>query len=210
MMTLPPDIAEASDLWLVGPMARAPLPQVLAARPMPQVAVDGGIYAAEHPLLWLGDGDSSVAPLDIAAFFKPTQDMTDLEFALDVLRTGTWRRLHLSGFVGGRSDHFLGNIGAVDVEMRRRSAFEQAVFYDASGQVLQRHFAAGAQTFRHEGLFSVFALTQGTVSLSGACDYPAHRISLAPLSGRGVSNVAAGEVRIESDIPVVVMFHHGG
>lgn len=205
-MILPSNIAEAADLWLVGPLAAAPLPQTLVARGMPQIAIDGGIHAAARACLWLGDGDSSVAPLDIAAFFKPTQDMTDLEFTLEVLRAAAWRRLHLSGFTGGRSDHFLGNIGAVDAEMRRRAAFEQAVFYGAAGQVVQRHLAAGAQSFRHEGVFSIFALTQGTVSLSGACDYPAHRIALAPLSGRGVSNIAAGDVRIESDVPVIVIF----
>jgi thiamine pyrophosphokinase len=203
---LPPDVAAAADLWLVGPMARAPLPAALLARDMPQIAIDGGISAAAQPRIWIGDGDSGAAPANMQVFFKTAQDKTDLEFALDILRAGMWRRLHLSGFTGGRADHALAILGAIDAEMRRCSRFEQAVFYNQAGQVVQRHFAAGAQSFRHDGIFSVFALTSAVLSLSGACAYPAYCLDLVMLSGRGISNVANGEVRIETDVPVIVMF----
>jgi thiamine pyrophosphokinase len=205
-VNIPPDVLQAADLWLIGPLCETPLPPDVLARNMPQVAIDGGITASPEPRLWIGDGDSGLAPADIPTFFKSAQDKTDLEFALDILRAGLWRRLHLSGFSGGRADHALAVLGAIDADMRRRSRFEQAVFYTGAGKVAQRHFAAGAQSFRHDGLFSVFALTPAVVSLSGACAYPAHRLELPAVSGRGVSNAAQGEVRVESDVPVIVMF----
>lgn len=204
-MNVPPDILTAQDIWLIGPCAESPLPQDLLARGMPQIAVDGGTAAASQVALWIGDGDSGRAPQGVPVVVKSSQDMTDMECALETLRAGMWRRLHLSGFTGGRIDHFIGNIGAIDAEMRRRRFFEQAVFYDAAGQVLQRHFAAGAQSFRHAGVFSLFTLSPAVVSLSGACDYPLHRAEVPVLSGRGISNVAHGEVRIEADVPVIVM-----
>lgn len=205
-MTIPPDVAQAADLWLIGPLSGALLPPDLLARDMPQIAIDGGIQSASRPRLWIGDGDSGLAPRDVPTIFKSAQDKTDLEFALEILRAGMWRRLHLSGFTGGRADHALAVLGAVDAEMRSRSHFDQAVFYTGAGQAVQRHFTAGAQSFRHDGLFSIFALTPAIVSLSGACTYPAHRIELPMVSGRGVSNVACGEVRIETDVPIIVMF----
>ncbi|MDP2206542.1 MAG: hypothetical protein Q8K65_09575 [Alphaproteobacteria bacterium] len=205
-MNIPPDVMQAADLWLIGPLSQTPLPPELLAREMPQIAIDGGIAAVAQPRLWIGDGDSGLAPADIPAIFKSAQDKTDLEFALEVLRVGLWRRLHLSGFTGGRADHALGVLGVIDAEMRRRGSFEQAIFYSGAGRVVQRHFARGAQSFRHDGIFSVFALSPALVSLSGACAYPAHRIDLSVLSGRGISNIASGEVRIETDVPVIVMF----
>lgn len=203
---LSPALQDAADIWLVGPMARPPLPHDLRAKKMPQVAIDGGGQVADAPCLWLGDGDSGFPPAGVDAHLKPTQDMTDIEFALEFLRGGNWRRLHLSGFTHGRADHALANIGAVVAEMKNRPRFEQAVFYGDDGAAVQRVFAAGAQSFRHEGLFSVFTLAEAFVSISGACAYPAHRLLLPPLSGRGVSNVASGEVRVSADVPLVVMF----
>lgn len=200
---LPEAVAKAADLWLIGPRAVPPLPERLLQKNMPQIVVDGGNVSA--PMLWLGDGDSGFPPADVPAILKPTQDMTDFEFALDVLRDAAWRRLHLSGFTGGRADHALAVLGVIHAEMRRRASFEQAVFYDDAGDVTQRFFAAGAQSFRHEGGFSVFTLDAAVLGLSGACAYPAHRLPLPPLAGRGVSNSASGEVRIECDAPVLVM-----
>jgi thiamine pyrophosphokinase len=208
-MNIPPDVAQATDLWLIGPLARAPLPAQAMARKMPQIAIDGGVEVAVQPCLWIGDADSGRAPRDGAAFFKPAQDQTDLEYALGILRPCLWQRLHLSGFSGGRADHFLGNVGAIDTEMRRRDRFRHAVFYGDAGEVLLHYFAAGAHCFFYEGVFSLFALSPAVVSISGACAYPANGLGLPPLSGRGLSNVARGDVRIEADVPVFVMFPSG-
>lgn len=203
---LPPSVLTAEALLLIGPLALRPLPDTIAQSHMPRIAVDGGIHAADNAAVWFGDADSGARPSHIPAFFKSSQDMTDLVFALEGLQDGLWRRLYFYGFTGGREDHALAVMGEVDAAMRARPSFEQAVFYDATGRVLRRHFAAGAQLFRCDGMFSLFALSPAVVSVSGACAYPAHRVSLPPLSGRGVSNVGHGDVRIECDVPVMVIF----
>ena len=203
---LPQAVITADELLLIGPMAQKQLPDVIAEKTAVHVAVDGGISAARDAAVWFGDGDSGVRPAHIPSFLKTSQDMTDLAFALESLQDGAWRRLFLYGFSGGRQDHALANIGEVDAAMRARPSFEQAVFYDTAGRVMRRHFTAGAQSFKCEGTFSVFALSSAVVSISGACEYPAHRVSLPVLSGRGVSNVGSGDVRIECDVPVIVVF----
>lgn len=203
---LPQAVMTAAELLLIGPLAGRHLPEVLTDKKLVQVAVDGGVAAAADAAVWFGDADSGARPAQMPSFLKTTQDMTDLAFTLDRLQDGAWRRLHLYGFAGGREDHALANIGEVDCAMRMRPLFEQAIFYDLAGDVIRRHFTAGAQSFRCNGIFSVFALSPAVVSLSGACDYPAHRVSLPPLSGRGVSNIGSGDVRVESDVPVIVIF----
>lgn len=203
---IPAAVSTAQDLLLIGPLANRAGLAVFSGKSWTRVAVDGGIAAAPDAALWLGDGDSGVPPDHIPSILKPTQDMTDLQFTLETLRAGAWRRLHLAGFTGGRMDHALANIGVIDAEMRVRDSFEQAVVYRASGAVAWRHFAAGAQSFRSEGLFSLLTVSAGEVSLSGACAYPAHRLALPPLSPRGISNVGDGEIRVESSVPFIVLF----
>lgn len=203
---LPQAVLTAEALMLIGPLALRPLPNVIAQSHKLRIAIDGGIHAADDCAVWFGDADSGARPTHIPAFFKSSQDMTDLAFALEGLQDGQWRRLYFYGFTGGREDHALAAIGEVDAAMRARPSFEQAVFYDAHGRVMRRHFTAGAQSFRYEGTFSLLALSPAVVSISGACAYPAHRLSLPPLSGRGVSNSGAGDIRIECDVPVMVIF----
>ena len=203
---LPQHVMQADELLLIGPMAQKILPEVITAKTAVQVAVDGGIASAPGAAVWFGDADSGTRPAHIPSFLKSSQDMTDLAFTLDRLQDGAWRRLYLYGFSGGRQDHALANIGEIDAAMRARAPFEQAVFYDAAGRVMRRHFTAGAQSFRCHGTFSVFALSPAVVSISGACDYPVHRVTLPVLSGRGVSNIGSGDVRIECDVPVIVVF----
>lgn len=203
---LPQDVMQADELLLIGPMAQVQLPDVIAEKAALQVAVDGGIASAAHAAVWFGDADSGTRPAHIPSFLKTSQDMTDLAFTIESLQDGAWRRLSLYGFSGGRQDHALANIGEIDAAMRVRPSFEQAIFYDAAGRVMRRHFTAGAQSFKCEGTFSVFALSPAVVSISGACEYPVHRASLPVLSGRGVSNVGSGDVRIECDVPVIVVF----
>ncbi len=203
---LPPTVMAADELLLIGPLAQKQLPDVIAEKATVQVAVDGGIASAPAAAVWFGDGDSGTRPAHIPSFLKTSQDMTDLSFTLESLQDGAWRRLYLYGFAGGRQDHALANIGEIDAAMRARPSFEQAVFYDAAGRIMRRHFTAGAQSFKCAGTFSVFALSPAMVSISGACEYPVHRVSLPVLSGRGVSNIGSGDVRIECDVPVIVIF----
>lgn len=202
----------AESLVLAGPLLKGPLaPQILIPLGLaeaPQIAVDGGIRFAHQPILWAGDGDSGTAPKDIPALKKESQTETDLRFCLNGIRSWHWRDLHLFGFIGARWDHALANFGEIHAEMKRRRRFQKGVFHDEVLRPLVVFYAAGEHAFAHRGLFSLLAFEPSTVSLSGKCKYPAENLALEALSGAGISNEAAGDVKLVSDSPLAVVFPH--
>ena len=188
-------------LVLVGPMLGRK-----AEKLKPQIAVDGGITYAVAPVLWVGDGDSAVAaPRNVPTFTKHNQDETDLRFCLNGVRGWKWTELHLAGFLGGRRDHELANFGEINAELKARTGFRRAVFYD--GQMSPRLFfyPAGEHTISISGLFSLLTLEPSLVSVAGSCEFAAEKLLLAPLSGLGVSNRGSGEVKITSTTPLMVL-----
>ncbi len=201
--------ATGDDLILVGPVLPALLDaaalRALGLGAAPQVAVDGGIHYALSPILWAGDGDSGYMPKDISAHFKESQDITDIRFCLDGLRTGGWRRLHLFGFLGERRDHELANLGEIHREMLARANFDEAVIYSADYFPSLRFLQKGSRQFAHQGEFSLLAFEAAEVSLSGDCLFKGENIQLPPLSGNGISNVASGMVTVQSTQPLLLV-----
>lgn len=199
-------------LILAGPVLKSLLaPQVLNPLGLgdtPQIAVDGGIRFAHHPILWAGDGDSGIAPQKIPAIIKTAQDETDLRFCLNGIRGWRWRDLHLFGFIGARTDHALANFGEIHAEMKRRRRFQRGVFYDERFRPAVVFYASGEHAFAHRGTFSLLAFERSTISLAGECRYPAENLVLETLSGAGISNEASGDIKLVSDSPVAVVFPH--
>ncbi|MBI1216769.1 MAG: hypothetical protein GC185_13245 [Alphaproteobacteria bacterium] len=187
----------AETIALVGPVAAGKIASPIA----PHIAIDGGIDFAPAPLLWAGDGDSGVMPEDIPAFLKPTQEETDLRFCLNGIRAWRWQNLHLYGFLGGRRDHELANLGEVHAEMLARPAMVSAVFHDETDapRILFRN--RGAHELELTARFSLLALAPVTVSIAGKCEYPAENLALSTLSGQGISNIGRGAVTIVADAP---------
>jgi thiamine pyrophosphokinase len=200
----------AARLLLVGPiLAAAPDLSHLAAAglaDMPQVAVDRGINFSAKPVLWAGDGDSGAAPADIPAMLKKDQDKTDLRFCLDGIRGWRWRSLHLIGFIGARRDHELANYGEIFSEIKRRPAMETAVFYDQELRPQVQLFPAGEHRFARRGLFSLLVLDAASITIAGECRWPALDLPLDPLSGRGLSNEAFGNVTVRASQPFALIF----
>jgi thiamine pyrophosphokinase len=194
----------AESLVLAGPVLTAPLglPPSLAGAPV--IAVDGGIRFARQAFLWAGDGDSSAAPANIPALRKRSQDETDLRFCLNGVRGWRWRELHLFGFIGARRDHELANLGEVHAELKRRRKFARGVFYGEGLKPLAVFYPAGEHVFTYKGLFSALAFEPVVLSLSGKCKFAAENVALEPLSGAGISNEAAGEVRLRASGPVAI------
>ena len=199
--------AGGDALVLVGPVMAAPLLLQDVARlgigTVPQIAVDGGIEFALKPVLWAGDGDSSPSGTPVA--FKDSQDETDLRFCLNGVRGGQWRQLHLFGFLGGRRDHELANLGEIHAEMKARGAFVSAVFYDDKLEAAVRFFNAGAHRVNISGTFSLLSLEAAVADIGGDCAYAAKGAALPVLSGRGVSNSGRGMVDISCDAPFMIV-----
>ncbi|MEZ0260377.1 MAG: hypothetical protein ACAH80_05165 [Alphaproteobacteria bacterium] len=188
-------------LVLVGPMLGRK-----AEKLKPQVAVDGGILHAVAPLLWAGDGDSAgLVPNNVPAFTKHNQDETDLRFCLNGLRSWKWTELHLVGFLGGRRDHELANFGEIHAELKERAGFRRAVFYDNQMAARIFFYPAGSHMTSINGLFSLMALEPTVVSVAGSCEFTAEKQPLPPLSGLGVSNRGAGEIKITASTPLMLL-----
>lgn len=171
----------------------------------PQVAVDGGIRFASNPILWVGDGDSGKVSTSIPMKMKPSQDETDLRFCLNQIQDWNWKQLHLFGFLGKRKDHEWANLGEVCQELKKRGEDSVAFFYDEESRVLIHFYPSGNHHFKLEGRFSLLSFEHNTITLSGKCKYTMSHEILSPLSGRGVSNEAQGEVSLQSSAPVMVL-----
>lgn len=183
-------------ITLVGPMAKY---AVQVSEPV--IFVDGGSMRRESAFgITVGDGDSSTATMDID--LDPVKDFSDLSFALGLLpeRITT---LSLLGFLGGRRDHELFNLGEVHHFLSRRQHATRAQFDE---DVVA--FSAGQWTFSVTTTFSLSVFGPATVCLSGACAYPIARgTQVKPVSSYGLSNEGHGEVQLECDAPVFIFLN---
>ncbi len=197
---------ESNQIALIGPILDPTFKKTKIITHYPQIAVDGGILFSNQPVLWLGDGDSGVdegAALSLT--MKPSQDQTDLAFAMAHIRMWRWTQLHLYGFLGKRKDHELANFGEVYHALKTRFPESRATFYNHALQPAVVLLSAGTHTLMHEGLFSLFTFEKNWISLTGDAEYLLSREELLPFSGRGVSNQAHGAIRIECMSPVMVV-----
>lgn len=197
---------KTESLLLVGaaPFAIAAMPEDIFQ--LPTIAVDGGIDAVPGALLWVGDGDSGYVPQNTPAIFKTDQNKTDLAYTLDVIRSWAWRDLHLAGFWGGRFDHAMAVVGTLHAEMKQRPRVRRMTLYTPLGHVGAVLLPSGQHDLQIERAFSLLAIEDVRLTLTGACDYKADNLGLAPLSGQGVSNKGQGLVDISVDAPIVVIF----
>lgn len=193
-------------LLMVGaaPFAVAALPPDIAA--LPAIAVDGGIDALPQAVMWIGDGDSGFKPKSMPTGFKDDQSKTDLAYALEIIRSWSWQVLHLAGFWGGRFDHALAVLGTLQHEMKTRGGIRRITLYNPLGDVGAIMLPAGTHDVSVDGAFSVLCIEPATISLSGAADYKAEHLQLAPLSGRAISNKGQGQVRLRNNAPVLIVF----
>lgn len=189
-----------SQLVIVGPI----LNQKVEIK-LPQIAVDRGLQFAVEPILWVGDGDSSTPSQSIPQFFKEDQNVTDLHFCLHNIRNWKWFELHLFGFLGGRKDHELANLGEVYHAFKNRKLSRSAIFYDQD--VPRVHlYQSGRHEFSSHDLFSVLVFEESQVTIEGSCEYQCENIVLKPFSGKGVSNVGHGMIQIQSSQPFLIFF----
>lgn len=197
---------KTESLLLVGaaPFAIAAMPEDILK--LPTIAVDGGIETVPQAMLWVGDGDSGHVPQNIPAGFKTDQSKTDLAYTLDVIHSWALQDVHLAGFWGGRLDHALAVIGTLHAEMKQRPRARRMTLYTPLGHVGAVLLPGGQHDLQIERAFSLLAIEGVNLTLRGACDYTAENLSLAPLSGQGVSNNGRGLVHVSVDAPVVVIF----
>jgi thiamine pyrophosphokinase len=182
-------------ITLLGPMLQQRIRQ-----DDPLILVDGGSNFREGEAGFaVGDGDSSREQLD--QFLNPDKDFSDLAYVLGRL-PANFREVKLLGFLGGRRDHELFNLGEVHHYLDRAEAPTRVDLDDAVSAC-----SAGQWQFDIEGTFSLAVLAPARVTLLGRCQYHiAEPELMRPLSSFGLSNHGYGTIEVECDGPLF-LFH---
>lgn len=165
------------------------------------IFVDGGLlhqkdFKQKGPKLYqksfsLGDGDS--AKRGQLQLHKHDQNLSDLAFCLQQLQAiKDLKTMTLLGFLGGRKDHELINLGEIASFLRKRP--DVRVFLDDQIEFLP----PGKHQFTFKGTFSLASFTPNQIKIEGDCRYPLKKwTKLEALSSLGLSNEASGLVTVE-------------
>ncbi len=188
------DFPYDTPINIIGPLYRSgPMQE-------PLLFVDGGSnYRIGNAGLSVGDGDSSGYPMDI--LLSTDKDCSDLAYALDSI-PADYSSVGLYGFLGKRRDHEYFNLGTAHQFLESRShpstiRFEQAII----------GYTAGTWSFHREGLFSILSLKDTWLTLHGDCCYPCRdRTRFRVLDSLGLSNVGHGEIHLQTEGPVFVIY----
>jgi thiamine pyrophosphokinase len=207
-MMLPNRLQNNKEWVFVGPMGPL-LKDYLSVYPV--VAVDGGAKFVNEAQIWVGDGDSSGPEGKVAdSFHLPeVKDHSDFAGALALLTSGQSYKIHLWGFLGGRRDHELFNLGEAMNFLQERMGSE-ILFYDCSGRIVFYLISVGTWRLHHQGMFSLGTLRETQVKLTGSVKYKLEfPTMLSPLSSHGLSNEGEGEMVLETMGPVFLYFPEG-
>lgn len=188
------------EIAIVGPLHHAPEEMLL-----PTVYVDGGArfkISNYAPAIVVGDGDSFCGPHD--ELLPQEKDFSDLAFVLRQLPAHL-SHLKLFGFLGGRRDHELANLGEVHRFLKQRQLLSKVEFFEGDER---RILAVGAGTLKVElnGIFSIFTLERARIQMTGACHFTLENpTELSPLSSHGLSNKGHGSVTLSCDAPCFIL-----
>jgi len=189
------------QVTLIGPvLARAPRAGRLRE---PLIWVDGGAdhrapIFRDRPGIAVGDGDSAKSRLD--HYLPEDKNYSDLAFVLRRIPAHFFEVV-LLGFLGGRRDHELFNLGEAHHflagrEEPTRMRFDHSV----------RAFSKGEWQLHNHAAFSLAVIEPATVTLTGPCKYPiAEPTTITPLSSFGLSNRSQGELILRTDGPVFII-----
>jgi len=189
------------EVTLVGPLLEA-VPENIDH---PFIFIDRGVIFREKfrqegkETYWdfsVGDGDSAPHALDLT--LNPEKDFSDLSFALSLLPPNL-KKLNLWGFLGGRRDHELINLGEVNSALLKNIS-NALVSFDQ--KILAKN---GSLELNILGTFSLVVLCETEVKIEGECKYPLEEFTvLRSLSSHGLSNEGRGIVKINSKGPYFI------
>ncbi len=148
------------------------------------------------PDILLGDFDSLDMPLPKGVktiTFPAEKDETDLQLAILHAIDMGFRDIYIIGVFGGRTDHFLGNIGLLKLAHEKGAT---AVLEDADTKI---HFADGSITLPNTHTYlSVIPLFEDVVLSIEGVKYPLTKKRLVRGDTLGISNeITAKEARID-------------
>lgn len=131
----------------------------------------------------------------------PHKDYSDLAYVLAGLPQH-FKSLNLYGFLGGRRDHELLNIGEACAYLKHQLLNASVRFDD------KLHcFGKGEWQVEINQTFSLMCLQPAKVQLIGECKYPIkEQTELSPLSSLGLSNEGIGVIQLRCDGPILLYY----
>lgn len=205
---LPSSLENKTEWIFVGPMGPF-IPDTYLDRPI--ICVDGGAHFSHRIDIWVGDADSFEKKVECEHLFQfpKEKDKSDLALAFELFSTGHHYKFHLWGFLGGRRDHELFNLGE-SLSFLESHSQSEIFLYDEKGKISYQLLGRGQWTLHHRGPFSLGTHKKISLALSGACQYSmATQVTLNPLSSFGLSNHADGEIMINNEGPVFLYYPEG-
>ena len=187
------------------------LPKLLNDIVEPVIWVDGGVnhrinfnqtnsnFANTKIGFAVGDGDSCHTKLD--QYLNSDKDYSDLAFVFRALSNRDFTEINLLGFLGGRCDHQLFNLGETHhflttVKNPTQVNFDNLVYA----------YSAGQWRFSIHGEFSLIVLERTKVELTGRCKFSIHPPrELIPLTSYTLSNSGSGRIKLVTDGPAFIL-----
>jgi thiamine pyrophosphokinase len=186
---------------LVGPMEKP----IGIDKDLFTIFVDGGMNYCDDFQSYMSVGDSDSWDGEHHHQLNKKKERSDLYHALELVPVDI-KHIHLYGFSGGRSDHFLMNLGEISHFLSKRD-LELSIYQN--NLISIKAFGKGKWEFNHKGTFSLFSFHKGCLNLTGECEYTidSEYTQLIPFSSHGLSNVASGNVCLTNDMAVFVFFN---
>ncbi|MEI8347096.1 MAG: hypothetical protein WCG27_06500 [Pseudomonadota bacterium] len=147
----------------------------------------------------VGDGDSYPYALDIQ--LPREKDFSDLAYALTLIPPHL-KKIYTLGPIGGRKDHELFNLGEIHHALKLHLNKTLFVIEENLWAIPQ-----GKHSFPYHGLFSILAMEEVLLELTGDIDYPLpQNYQLQPFSSRGLSNLAHGQIELKCSGPLFLFW----
>lgn len=174
---------------IIGPMRSATTEFV-----EPNIFVDGGAaLRSANSGFSLGDNDSFDGKLD--EILPTEKHYSDFAYALSHCQG--FKTLNLFGFLGGRKDHEIINLGEVHHFLKQSHSH-----VNFENQIMA--FSHGTWDLNHSGTFSIFCFESTLISIKGNVHYKLEDSRLKPFSSHGLSNIGQGRFSIKSDNPFFI------
>lgn len=192
-------ITHFKTLQIIGPMETS-LDSINIRRPT--IFVDGGLKYGDDQLshsISIGDNDSNSSSQELDIILDPKKDFSDLDAALGLIPDHV-NEVTLYGFLGGRLDHQMINLGSIHHFLKRSNKLITCYF---ENKIIVS--SAKGLSFNHQGTFSIMSLERQEVRITGECEYQIEKKKpIDLLTSYTLSNIAKGEVHIESELPLFI------
>tara|TARA_B100000925_G_C22003482_1_gene472470 strand:+ start:1771 stop:2400 length:630 start_codon:yes stop_codon:yes gene_type:complete len=165
------------------------------------IYVDGGGKYMSYPKngFLIGDNDSlNQENNDFDLLFASEKDFSDLMGTLNLLGDSQ-KEVILSGFSGGRLDHFFCVLGDCFNHLR---IYKETIIYLDKNIVI---YPAGSHKLNFNDNFSLLSFDTNTIDLTGKIAYPCENLTTYPGSGQLLSNKAEGKFLLKSDHPIAII-----